>query len=667
MSQNSIDIRIRLKEAAKFAAETRAAKEEIKGIGDEAERTNRKSKNASGGLDRLGKSAKGLQGLFKPALIVAGIGLFAQLLTTASAGAVGLLGALAPVSGLLLALPAAFLGAAQGAGILKLGLSGVSGALGGLNGQIDPKKFAALSEPAQRFVLTLNSMKAPIRDLQRRVQNGLFPGLTKGLKDAMPALHALLGPLGRTGAVFGEIGAKLGHLVGSQRFSKDLADQANFNNIQLGRLGGAGIHVVDILRQLTVAARPLVSWLVKLAGGWAASADKSISAGRENGKLAAVFKLVQRTVGSVFKIVGNLGAAIFNVANLGRKHLGESLLGSLVKGSIALRKWTESGPGVSRITRFFEEAKPVVYAFATLLGAVVKDFLSFGTGGSGGLVAFMNKVRTEMLPELLTLSEGLIKIFSFISSNLPGGSWLLTIGYVLSKLGAGGLLSGIGRGLGQKLGASMGAGLLGEEAGFATIGTTLGLTLAGAIGAAVIGYGLGSLISKALPNGLLGNATPSGTHAANTIAGLGKGTEVRHGEIKPKRGFGHAEAGGLGKNRAPSVPVIRKTRIVKRHGVEYFLNPGENLPPGAERGGIIRKAGLVEVGERGPELVSLPTGAQVIPYMNAPTVATVSRSSTPGGWNTAPIHVHVHQKTYLDSKPIAEGTGEVIARHKALA
>ena len=639
MSEDEISIRIKLKDAAKFAAELGVDREAVKAFGDEVERTNRKSKKSASGLDQLKKSAKGLGQFVKPALIIGGIGLMVQALNAGGAAAVGFLGALAPAAGLLAALPAGFLLAAQGAGVMKLAFSGVGGALGGLNGQLNPKKFAALSSEGQRFVLTLNSFKAPIRELQARVQNGLFPGLTKGLDRARPALRALLGPLGGTGGVLGGIGARLGGLIGSKGFSKDIGQQAAFNNVQLGRLGGTGLHVLDIFRQLVVGSRPLVSWLVRLTGGWSANADKAITADRANGKLAHGFQTIAHVTGQVFKILGNVGKAIFNIGNLGRKNLGESLLGSLVKGSRALDRWTESGPGIAKITGFFQAAKPVVYAFAELIGAAAKDFLSFGTGGSGGLTAFLTQVRTEMLPELLTLSHLVISIFGWVSQNIPGSSWIFTIGYALSKLGGGGLLSGIGQGLGKRIGATLASETEGEIKSQRGSFTSAGGFAGKAIGAAM---GVGLLVelnnhkgqidhwlAREFPNlPIIGNPFSKGANPINSgIPGaLKKAEKSALAKAVEKKRSSEALFGTVPGPWAPA----------KEH---VLVSP---LP-----------GGLGDSASHGPTL-------------RAPAMIEVKPTGGGHGGDSAPTHIHTHVTLTLKDEPIAEGTSSVVARRKAL-
>lgn len=424
MAGDTISIKIKLDQAGVFAGDVREATVEVDSLGDAAARAERKSRSAGDGLNFLQK----VIGLLKPAAIITGIGLLSQSLSALTSGAIGLVSAIAPVGGLIATLPGFALAAAQGFGVLKLATDGVMGALGGLTGQIDPTKFAALSRPAQDFVLTLNALKAPIIALQNRLQAGLFPGLTAGLNAARPALKVLTGPLTETAKVFGQLGDKLGMLVGSKGFLADLKSQAIFNNVQIGKLGDAGLHLLDAMRQITAAARPLVAWLVNLADGWAKSADKAAIAGRENGKLAAIFRVVKTTTSDVGTIIWNLGKALLNIGLISRKELGTSLLDSLVKGSKALDSWTKSSKGIQAIVGFFAQAKPVVYAVAKLLGAVVLAFLGLGSGGSG-LARMFDTIRTQLLPVLTNLLTVITGIFGppFIRALVAVGKALAAL------------------------------------------------------------------------------------------------------------------------------------------------------------------------------------------------------------------------------------------------
>jgi hypothetical protein len=674
---DEITIRIRLADAAKFAGETRIARVEIDELGDAAARANRKSRDSAGGLNLLQKSMK-FNGFNKADMVVGILGVLAPALSAASAGTVGLIGALAPLGGLLAALPGALLGAAQGLGVLKLATSGVGGALGGLNGELNPKKFAALSSPAQQFVLTLNSMKAPVKTLQQALQRGLFPGLTSGLKAASPALSVLRGPLEGTARVLGSFGSQLGHLVGSRGFLQDLASQASFNNVQLGRLGGGLLHVVDGLRQIGVASRPLISWLTGLATGWAATADKTLTADRANGKLATTFQTIQRVSSEFFKILGNTGRALFNVGNIGRKALGESILASLVKGSEALKRWTQSGPGVAKITKFFTEAKPALYAFAELLKAVVVDIFKLGQGGGGGLATLFGQLRTQVLPMLLVVTTNLAKLFFWVDKNLPGGAWLLTIGYLLTKLGGGGLIAAAATGLGKKFGTNVAAGLGAETGAFSKAGGSLGLVMGAALIGAVVLLAkskLGHEIEEALglrhkqkspldlaiadpkaitPQSLM--AMSAGER--NQLQKMARADKERHYPAATFWGTNHLKKVAEGE-RTKSQSAMQKVE-------QQYNHPHKKL----WAGGLVTAPGIVEVGERGPELLSLPRSAMVTPLspsLRAPTLTEVRSTGGRGGRDEQPIHVHSHTTITLRDKPIAEGTNEVVARSKALA
>lgn len=656
---DTISIRVKLADAARFAAEMRVVAAEIDEAGNASERANRKSRNAGDGFAYMQKSMK----LLKPALIVTALGLLVQVMNTGTAASVGFVGALLPLVGLLGALPAALLLAGQGAGVFALAFSGVKGALGGLNGELEPKKFNALSAPAQRFVLLLDSMKSSVRGLQTSVQEGLFPGLSKGLETARPALAALSGPLHMTAVDLGKIGEEGGRLVGSKSFLSDLRSQAQFNNVQLLRLGGAALFVLDGLRQLTVASRPLVSWLVLLASGWAMSADKTLIADRANGKLAAGFAIVKRTLGDVLKIGGNLGKTLFNVGNIGRKALGESLLTSLVKGSEWLKKWTESGPGIRKITLFFTEAKPAVYAFAELIGTLVKDFLKLGTGGSaGGLTIWFGKLRTETLPLLLKVTEGLTKLFGFVARTVPGGSWLLTIGYLLSKVG---LASAVAKATFGATGRLLGiifasqfetvalAGMYAVDwvkslaggaslAGFTTAGGIAGAAFQAAflVAAAAIGFELGKYIGEHIqfhfdPKRIIEGKSP--------IWITGK-EEPHEAEAKALG----AKISGKGHLSRPQEDQLHKALTHKGLTHEVFAGGERTHPSRLPTPELHHKAAAL----RGPTI-------------KTPVTAEVHRSA-PGGRGATSTHVQTHITLNVRDKPLAEATHNFVARDEAL-
>jgi hypothetical protein len=401
---DTVDIKIKLSDAAKFAADCEVDAKAIDSVGNAADRTNKKSRKAADGMNVLQKA-------IKPAKWIALAGVITQASSLGVGSVFALVAALTPLVGLLGAVPAGLLGVAQGFGVLKLSMMGVGGAVGGLNAQMDPKKFAALSDPAQRFALTLNSLKAPILALQRKLQDGLFPGLTAGLKAAKPAISALTGPLTGTARVFGQFGDKLGHLVGSKGFLADLTSQARFNNVQLGRLGGAGLHVVDAFRQLMVASRPLVSSLVHMVDGWAKNADAMATAGRKSGSLQAFFKRTATVIREVVKIGGNLAGTLIHIGGIADKQVGQSMLQSLVKGTGALDKWSASAAGTKKIAGYFASIKSTLHDVLPAIKQVGGLFTTLGSSGGLSVLAL----------EAQSLGDIAASI-AWIAKVVPGGT-----------------------------------------------------------------------------------------------------------------------------------------------------------------------------------------------------------------------------------------------------
>ena len=334
---NDITVTLALRGAARFAAEVRAARKELKKLGDETR-----------GRTKVFR-ALGLSFLWA-----------SQGAAALSLAGVGLVSALAPVTGLVGTLPAGLLLLGQAFGVLKLATKGVGDALGPLSGAIDPDKFAALTRPAQDFVLALDAMKGSVRGLQRDLAAGLFPGLLAGLLAARPALDALHGPLVDTARGTGAWAESLGRLVGSAGFLADLRSQAEFNNVQLGRLGVAALHLVNVFRNLMVGSRALVSWIVRGVASFAAWADHATAAGRASGGLQDGFHTVQVTTSRIVRLLWRFGGALVNIGRVGKREIGDGILVSLVKGATALERWTGSEEGIRKMTRAFTWSRDVL-------------------------------------------------------------------------------------------------------------------------------------------------------------------------------------------------------------------------------------------------------------------------------------------------------------------
>lgn len=711
MSEDVISVRLRLQQGALFAAELHKASAEVKKFGNEVEKADRKSKSASSSFALVQKTLK----LIKPAAIITGIGLLSQVISATAAGGIGLTSALTPLVGLLGTLPALGILVGQGMGVAALGLTGVTAAVGGLNDQIDPKKFALLQRPAQDFVLALDRMKQPVLALQRAVQGGLLPGLTAGLQAAMPAVKALTAPLTATARVLGLFAARLGALVGSQGFLTDLRDQAYFSNIQLTRLGDGALHVVNGLRNLMVTSRPLVSSMVQLVTGWAASADQAIVLGRATGGLARFFHSTEVAVFRVVRIGADLGVTLMNIGRIGKQQLGDSLLISLVRGANALRQWSQSSRGIGQITNYFRQARPVVYAVGKLFHDIAVDFLGLGAGGPG-LAGLIDQFRTQLLPVLVSVMQSTTAAFG---PHLIAA--ITAIGKAFAPIaGSSGPLALYVQGL---TAIANGVFWLEQHVPFATqilsafvatmvIGKVLGITKAlGGLAAVVTDLSAAEVAQLGFIGRLkaiwatykawrIAQAAKTGTEA-----GLAEGESLQLSLFSETAATKYAAAGSTLGTRFGAAfrtaglvgigvladDILKKTGALgqysgKKGWGELLKDSKHDLGkiggllggmahkalPGAASGGLISTAGSFMIGEQGPELWTMLPGMRAarvdpLPAMGGPRMSSVSAPSG-GSGGRQPTVVNLRSVLQLpDGRVIAEAADQVVADDTARA
>lgn len=411
MSDDEIDVRVRLKETGKFHAESKKVErdvdrmgESVKRSGDEADKSSDKHKKLSGELNILRR----ITGLIKPAALITGLGLAAQAASALAAGGVAAASALAPLAGLMVAYPALASAFGQGLGVVKLAMAGVTQAVGGLNKEMDPTKLAALTPPAQKFAKALDSMKKPVIALQESAQRGLFPGLTKALGIVRPALRQLRGEVGLTGRVLGGVAVRGARLVGSKGFMGDLQAQARSNARWLGQLGGAGINLTSALMNILRAADPLVSWMVRLAVQGSRIVKVWAAQGRQSRKLAQFFGETRRVATILGKTLGSLAGGLINVGKAAYP-LGLSILRVFQQQAKAFKDWSGSFKGRNALAEFFRKARAPLWEAGRLIRDVGKAFFSLSQGNM--VAPLIRQVRTQLLPVFVSMVNSTTKAF----------------------------------------------------------------------------------------------------------------------------------------------------------------------------------------------------------------------------------------------------------------
>jgi phage-related protein len=530
------------------------------------------TKEAETAFDRLqDRLNKGFAGGVKGAVALA-----SKVATVSSAiGGLSSAGtALATASGALLAAPAALVGYATILGAVKLGADGAARA-------------------GERFT---NSIK-PVKDaVSASFEKALNPAVDKastiltGLKKPMQGIVTQLGGMATDAASTAALPKNMSVLTtvgfGTEKM--------------LGNLRKTVAPLTQAFIDLVSVAAPGLSGLGENAGGVAQKFADWIRAMKDSGELAAKFQAgkdalaglgamladVAGIVGGVFRGITSGGASLGGVLGPVLDQLNRfinSAQGQKILGDLG-NAMNQVGLAVSSVVG------PALTAVAPLLGPLASLFADVTTA-----------VSALLIPVIDFLAPGLEAVAGWVSRNtewlaplavvlgiVTGAVWLLNVALAANPIML--VITAIG------LLVLAFVSLWNKSEGFRNFFKALWWDIQYAVGYVVdwVKGKWNSLID------VLGSAV---SKVAQIGANIGEGI---------KSGFKAAVNFCVG--------ILNRLISVANTGIDglNFL-PGVNIPhipnvPGLARGGTVTAGGLVKVGERGSEIVSLPAGAQVHPH-----------------------------------------------------
>ncbi|MCX5586039.1 hypothetical protein [Streptomyces erythrochromogenes] len=275
-----------------------------------------------------------------------------------SGGLGGALGAVAAIAGLS-ALPAlgALVPALAGAGLaavtMKLGFSGVAGAMeaAGKGEEEYAAALKALPAPAREFTKQLVSTKKEFEGLSGEIQKAMLPGFTQALKESSPLIKIVGASATEMGKGFGDAAAGVGRLM------KDSGFQRDFTTV----LGLGNVFVKDLTRGLGGLTRGFIDF-----GAKSEPTLRSLSGGLSDllGKgLPGMFQGLERGIGGsskfldgFFSMLNNLLPALGRfsgeVARTFGPFLGEQMT---LFGRVASRALDALGYGVRLLKPVFDD------------------------------------------------------------------------------------------------------------------------------------------------------------------------------------------------------------------------------------------------------------------------------------------------------------------------
>lgn len=372
----------------------RRAAPPIRKAGNEMSEAGFKGAAAARGLDRFAnkmqkarRAAGGLGSIlsiYKWAGIAAGIVALAGGVSALGAGAIIALGGLAPMVGVLGAIPTLLIGT-------KLAILAVHLA----SKQLEP---------------TVARIKDQFTELGGVIARG---GLRSGLDYFANSIGRLAkisgGGLAGLGAEMGAAARSAGDLAKSPRFLNQVS--AIFAGLRpiLANVLAALLQLAQALLNIVQATLPMVTDMSAGFLDLATGINRWTAETLANGKLAAWFTRAWVLTTRVVGVLVDLLMGLFNIFRIGTGYAADMGL-SVEQAAARFRAWTETASGQARINQYFLDSLPALHEMGRLVGGLVGGLAKLGTNQS--VAPLLKQINDELGPAISRL------INSFIG---PGG------------------------------------------------------------------------------------------------------------------------------------------------------------------------------------------------------------------------------------------------------
>lgn len=274
-------------------------------------------------------------------------------------------------------------------------------------------------------------MQPALRGLRNTAQEALLPPLEKAISRGLTLLPIFNGAIGETGKVLGQAAERGAEMATSGPWRADLAQVASTNTRVIGSLANAGLSAADGLRNITVAAAPLLERLARGTERGMALAAAFIQARRDGGQLEGFFQRAGDTGAQLWGILRDIGLGVLNIGRAAAP-AGQQLLNSLSAAATSFRTLTGEGETQAKLAGYFANTVPVLQEVGRLVAALGVAWFNFTNNPT--LAPLIARLRTDVLPAVAELAGSL--------GN--GELWGQLVGLLTSIAGIAAQLGGLG-------------------------------------------------------------------------------------------------------------------------------------------------------------------------------------------------------------------------------
>lgn len=359
--------------------------------------TKKSSKGMKGDLAQSTVEFQRIAQITMPMALISGIGALAGAAGALAAGAVAAIGPVVQLGAGIASMPAIIGPAVVATKSLGFALEGVDDALGGLHETIDEDKFAELTPEAQRLVRVLDDLKAPTIELQRILQERLFPAFEDGLERLAVFGPAVRGVGEDVGDAIARMVENTSLLITNPFYSGLIVRQMETIGPTVDSLGTSVTFLALAFLRVVDAATPFTTYLLNGFQNWSKGL---LDASTDAAGLRNFFLELRGTASVVLGLMGNLMGLMGNVFSAATP-TGLELLSMLNAVVERTRAFTGSVEGRNALHEYFQATKPTIIEIAKLLRDVGKAILEFATDPS--IPSFIAQIRTDLLPAIVDL------------------------------------------------------------------------------------------------------------------------------------------------------------------------------------------------------------------------------------------------------------------------
>lgn len=332
------------------------------------------------------------------------LSLLVGALGTVGAAAVGAAASIAKLAPGIGAVGLAITGVVQTMGTWKLAMRDFGGASGlfqsAMFDDMDTflKKVQKVTPAAQLFAVTLRTkMRPAVETFQRTAQRGIFGGLNVALDALLPRRGLVNNIIGQTSQAMGGVIGNLGQELARPEWATAFKDIGTNNARWITELGKAAIPTARALRDLTVAATPILDWTVKGTARLSKMFGEFIAGRKASGELARGVQGSLDRLKQFADIAGSTTSALMGVVKAGMP-MGDMITKGLQDQANAAQRWTRSFEGQRRMAEWFMNMQPAVRETGLLVRDLAMSMARVSTQSS--IDVLVHQLRADLLPTL---------------------------------------------------------------------------------------------------------------------------------------------------------------------------------------------------------------------------------------------------------------------------